>query len=402
MDDSTTACASALLRQTLSPLASLLEDASVTEIMVNGPDEVWAQSAGVSRRIEDGLGASALRTVLMLLSRLAGREPGVDSGDAWVETRFDGLRVAACAPPLAPEGPVLCLRRHPARRWSLADLIAGVPGQAPALDLLVRAVRAGEAILVAGATDAGKTTLLNALGSEIPPRERVITLEDTPELVLALPNRVSLATAGAPGTSMRDLLRLALRLRPDRILVGEVRGAEAFDLIQAALTGHRGTMATVHAGDPYAALARVESLALGAGVAWPPAALREAIGRAFQLLVVLDAPGGRRGVREVVRMNGWDEASGYRLQTLASTAGQVPGAADASHPAEGIGCARACAARSVRRGSRAYAPGGPQDVLPPGANARGLLPGPAPAGGCPSSGGMAPIAAACAYDHVAR
>ena len=253
---------------------------------------------------------------MVLLGRLAGRGPGVPGSDPWVEARFDGLRVAACLPPLSPAGPALCLRRHRRRRLTLEQLAAADPAQAPALARLAQAVRSGQALLIAGATDAGKTTLLNALCGEIEPAERIITIEDTPELDPPLPHRVALACGAGQGTTLRDLLRLALRLRPDRLLVGEVRGGEAYDLVQAAMTGHRGTMATVHAGDPAAALARVESLALCAGVPWPPQALREAIARAFDLVVLLEARDGARSVRQVARVRGCDREGGYRLQWL--------------------------------------------------------------------------------------
>lgn len=321
MDAATTRCAESLLRETLAPLASLIADEAVTEIMVNPPAAVWVQRAGRVEPVAADFGAPALRTAVVLLGRLAGRGPGVEGSDPWVETCFDGLRVAACLPPLSPAGPVLCLRRHRRQRPGLAELARAAPDQAATLDLLAQAVRRGEAILLAGATDSGKTTLLNALCGEIPPHERVISLEDTPELAPALPHHVALVRDSATGASLRDLLRLALRLRPDRILVGEVRGAEAYDLVQAASTGHRGTMATVHAGDVRAALARVESLALCAGVPWPVAALREAIVRAFDLIAILERSAGVRAVRQLVRVRGWDADGGYRLQWLADASG---------------------------------------------------------------------------------
>lgn len=169
MDATTTRCAQALLRQALSPLAALIADEAVTEIMVNAPREIWAQRAGQIERVPLALDPAALEAAVVLLARLAGRGPGVAGSDPWVEARFDDLRVAACAPPLSPAGPALCLRRRRRRRLTLAQLAQAVPQQAPALACLGEAARRGEAILLAGATDSGKTTLLNALCAEIPP-----------------------------------------------------------------------------------------------------------------------------------------------------------------------------------------------------------------------------------------
>lgn len=341
MDAATTRCAEEFLRRTLSPLAQLLEDESVTEVMVNDPRAIWVQRAGRVERAPVVLGAEALQAAVALLGRLAGRGPGVPGSDPWVEARFDGLRVAACLPPLAPGGPALCVRRHRRLRPTLRQMACGSPGQAVALARLAQAVRTGEAILIAGATDVGKTTLLNALCAEIPPAERVITLEDTPELAPDLPHHLALACDPVSGATIRDLLRLALRLRPDRILLGEVRGPEAFDLVQAAMTGHRGMMATIHASDPPAALARVESLALCAGVPWPPQALREAVARAFDLVAVLESRAGVRVVRQVVRVAGADPDAGYRLHVEADPAS--PELADRATAEAGHRPARACA-----------------------------------------------------------
>ena len=264
--------------------------------------------------------------------------------DPWVEARFEGLRVAACLPPLTPGGPALCVRRHRRQRLTLQQLAGGSRAQAIALAPLAQAVRDGQAILIAGSTDAGKTTLLNALCGEIPSAERVITIEDTPELAPDLPHHLALACDPASGASIRDLLRLALRLRPDRILLGEVRGPEAFDLIQAAMTGHRGMMATIHAVDPLAALARVESLALCAGVPWPPQAVREAVARAFDFVVVLESRAGVRGVRQVVRVCGADPDAGYRVRAVAGP--PSPGAG----PLQEDGAARRAGFASIECG----------------------------------------------------
>ena len=265
-------------------LELLLADPEVTEIMVNGPGGVWTERRGVLARTDISLTAAELRRAVdrMLLPlglRLDRLSPMVDA------RLSDGSRVHAVLPPLAVDGPYLTIRRFRSLPLTL-DELAGSAFAA----VLRAAVTQRHSILVFGATGSGKTTLLNALGASVDPGERLITIEDTAELrlpgehVLRLECRPATAE-GLGAVDLRALVRTALRMRPDRLIVGEVRGAEAFDLVQALLTGHRGGLATIHARTADDALRRLETLVLLAGSGLSDVAVRRQIDAAFDLVV---------------------------------------------------------------------------------------------------------------------
>jgi pilus assembly protein CpaF len=285
----------------LGPLERLLEDPAVEEVMVNGPGRVYVERRGqieetdVAFADEDEL-RNAIERILAPLGRR------VDELSPMVDARLaDGSRVNVVIPPLAIDGPALSIRRFGAQRPGPAELVAlGTISEAQRL-LLRSAVRGRRSILVSGGTGSGKTTLLNALSSFISPGERVVTIEDAAELRLQQRHVVRLESrpAGVEGrgeVTIRDLLRNALRMRPDRIVIGEVRGPEALDLLTALNTGHDGALSTVHANSPADALARLETLALMAGLGLPHAAIAEQVQRGVDLVVHLErrADGGRR------------------------------------------------------------------------------------------------------------
>jgi pilus assembly protein CpaF len=290
----------------LGPLEPLLADPAVDEVMVNGAAAVWVERggriepAGVSFASE----ADLRHTIERILAPLGRR---VDEATPLVDARLpDGSRVNVIIPPLALDGPVLTIRRFRPRGISADDLVAAGTLNPPLRDFLARCVRARCNLLVSGGTGSGKTTLLNALSAFIPPEERVVTVEDAAELRLRQPHVVRLETRprsleGRGEVSVRDLVRNALRMRPDRILVGEVRGAEALDMLGAMTTGHDGSLSTVHAGSPEEALRRVETLALMADVALPHAAVREQVAGALDLVIHLAR--GRDGVRRLVAVS---------------------------------------------------------------------------------------------------
>jgi pilus assembly protein CpaF len=297
----------------LGPLEVLLADPAVEEVMVNGPDRVYVERAG---RIEATEVAFAdeeeLRNAIERILAPLGRR--VDELSPMVDARLaDGSRVNVVIPPLAIDGPAVSIRRFGARRPGPTELVAlGTISQAQH-DLLGAAVTARRSILVSGGTGSGKTTMLNALSSFIDPGERVVTIEDAAELRLQQPHVVRLESrpAGVEGrglVTIRDLLRNALRMRPDRIVIGEVRGAEALDLLTALNTGHDGALSTVHANSPADALSRLETLALMAGVGLPHAAVAEQVQRGIDLIVHLQrrADGARlvTDISEVVRAAG--------------------------------------------------------------------------------------------------
>jgi len=305
----------------LGPLEALLDDPEVTDVLVNGPGPVWVERGG---RLERTTIVIPTRDDVMRLVERAVAPLGlrIDLSSPYVDARLpDGSRLHASIPPIAVDGPFLAIRRFAAVGVSLDDLAGEAIGA-----LLAAAVRRRRTIVVSGATGAGKTTMLNALAAEIDERERIITVEDTAELRLPHDHVVRLEArpANADGVgevSIRDLVRNALRMRPDRIIVGECRGGEAFDMLQAINTGHLGSMTTCHANSAADALVRLEAMALLAGVGLPPEAVRRQLERAIDLVVHLErrADGSRR-VASVVPVSAGDEttrrADGSSLQEL--------------------------------------------------------------------------------------
>ncbi|HET8975694.1 MAG TPA: CpaF family protein [Solirubrobacterales bacterium] len=297
----------------LGPLEELLADPSVEEVLVNGPDRVYVERAGRVQRTDVSFPSEqALRDAIERILAPLGRR--VDELSPMVDARLeDGSRVNAIVPPLAVDGPSLSIRRFSAARPGPDELVEMGTLTPELRDELGAAVGARRSILISGGTGSGKTTLLNALSAFVDPAERVITIEDAAELRLRQPHVVRLESrpANVEGrglVTIRDLLRNALRMRPDRIVIGEVRGAEALDLLMALNTGHEGALSTVHANSPEDALRRVETLALMAGVGLPHSAIREQLGRGVDLVVHLArlGDGARRVVEvgEVVRTAG--------------------------------------------------------------------------------------------------
>jgi pilus assembly protein CpaF len=297
----------------LGPLDPLLADPSVDEVMVNGPGEVWVERGG---RIEPAPvafadGAELMHAIERILAPLGRR---VDEASPLCDARLaDGSRVNVVIPPLALSGPCLTIRRFRPAGFSLDDLVANGTLPEPLAVFLGECVTARAAVLVSGGTGSGKTTTLGALSAAIPDGERIVTLEDAAELRLRQRHVVRLESRpanveGRGEVTIRQLVRNALRMRPDRIVVGEVRGAEALDMLMALNTGHEGSLTTVHANSPEDALRRVETLALMAGLGLPHAAVREQVASAIDLVVhqARSAGGGRRVecVAEVVRAPG--------------------------------------------------------------------------------------------------
>jgi pilus assembly protein CpaF len=297
----------------LGPLEPLLADPAVDEVMVVGAERVWVERAG---RIEPGDVAFAdegeLRHAIERILAPLGRR--VDEASPLADARLpDGSRVNVVIPPLSLEGPVLTIRRFRRRGFSLDELVeAGTLPEFLAAALRA-AVRGRVNVLVSGGTGSGKTTTLGALSAAIDPADRIVTIEDAAELKLRQPHVVRLEARpanleGRGEVTIRRLVRNALRMRPDRLLVGEVRGPEALDMLMAMSSGHDGSLSTVHASSPEEAMRRLETLALMAGVGLPHAAIRELTSAAVDLVVHQDrARDGRRrvvAVSEVTRVAG--------------------------------------------------------------------------------------------------
>ena len=299
-----------ILRDTvgLGPLEELLADPEVEEVMVNGPDRVYVERRGRIEPTEVHFADEAeLRNSIERILAPLGRR--VDELSPMVDARLaDGSRVNVVIPPLAVDGPALSIRRFSAASPGPADLVELGTLTPEMRGLLEVAVRERRSLLVSGGTGSGKTTLLNALSSFVAAEERVVTIEDAAELRLQQPHVVRLesrpaSVEGRGEVTIRDLLRNALRMRPDRIVIGEVRGPEALDLLTALNTGHRGALSTLHANSSADALRRLETLALMAGVGLPHTAIREQLGRGFELVVHLERlADGRRVVIEIAQV----------------------------------------------------------------------------------------------------
>jgi pilus assembly protein CpaF len=306
----TTAERTRLIRQVideaigLGVLEPLLADPTVTEIMVNGTDEIFVERDGRLHRADISFGdeAQLYQTIDRIVSQVNRR---VDESSPMVDARLpSGERVNVIIPPLALHGPTITIRRFP-RLFTLEQLI-GLGSIDRPTDALLRAfVRAKLNVVISGGTGAGKTTLLNALSAAVPPTERIITVEDNAELRLQQPHVVSLEARppnveGRGEITIRDLVRNSLRMRPDRIIVGEVRGAETLDMLQALNTGHEGSLVTVHANSADDAIHRLETLATMSDLQLPFEALRDQINNAIDVIVQIDRyADGRRRLAEV-------------------------------------------------------------------------------------------------------
>ena len=290
----------------LGPLEPLLADPSISEIMVNGFEKVFVERQGrielSGTRFNDN--GHLMKVIEKIVSRVGRR---IDESSPMVDARLpDGSRVNAIVPPLALDGPTLTIRRFAVVPLRMADLVAKQALSAPMAELLAGLVKAKVNILISGGTGSGKTTLLNILSSYIPEGERIITIEDTAELQLQQSHVVRLETRtpnveGAGEVSMRSLVKNSLRMRPDRIVLGEVRGSEVIDMLQAMNTGHDGSLTTVHANSPRDALSRLENLVGLGGVTLPVKALRQQISAGIH--VVVQASRMNDGTRKIVSLH---------------------------------------------------------------------------------------------------
>ncbi len=297
----------------LGPLEDLLADPLVEEVMVNGPESVYVERGGqIEATGVRFAGEEELRNAIERILAPLGRR--IDELSPMVDARLpDGSRVNVVIPPLAIDGPALSIRRFGAERPGPGRLVELGTLSSAQCELLEAAVADRSSVLISGGTGSGKTTLLNALSSFIAAEERVVTIEDAAELRLQQPHVVRLesrpaSVEGRGEVTVRDLLRNALRMRPDRIVIGEVRGAEALDLLTALNTGHDGALSTVHANSPVDALGRLETLALMAGVGLPHEAIAEQVQRGIDLVVHLERD--REGARRVVEIAAVVRAAG--------------------------------------------------------------------------------------------
>ena len=297
----------------LGPIEQFLNDPTVSEVMVNGSDNIYVERAGLIERTNVRfISEDHLRRVIERIVSSVGRR--IDESSPMVDARLaDGSRINVIVPPLSLDGSILTIRKFAKDPFTVSDLIRMGTFTEPVASLLAATVEGGMNILVSGGTGTGKTTLLNVLSSFVPHEDRIVTIEDAVELQLHQEHVIRLEARppnieGNGQITIRDLVRNSLRMRPDRIIIGEVRGAEALDMLQAMNTGHDGSLTTVHANAPRDALARLETMVLMAGFDLPTRAIREQIASALNLIVQIERSrdGSRRisHLTEVVGMEG--------------------------------------------------------------------------------------------------
>ena len=298
----------------LGPLEPLLKDLKISDILVNDKDHVFVEKGGILQRVDTSFRDD--RHLLQIIDRIVsqvGRR--VDESSPMVDARLpDGSRINAIIPPLALDGPSMSIRRFGTGPLAANQLVQLKSISAPMMEVLRAAVRARISILISGGTGAGKTTFLNILSQNIPQTERVITIEDAAELRLAQENIVRLETRppnveGKGAIRQRQLLINSLRMRPDRIIIGEVRGEEAFDMLQAMNTGHEGSMATIHANTARDAISRLESMVAMTGMTLPEKTVRQQISSAITIVVQISRMSdGTRKVMSISEITGMEES----------------------------------------------------------------------------------------------
>ncbi|MHB8483555.1 MAG: ATPase, T2SS/T4P/T4SS family [Nitrospiria bacterium] len=297
----------------LGPIESLLKDPEISEVMVNGSKQIYIEKKGkLILTDKNFMGDEQVRTAIERIVHPLGRR--IDESSPMVDARLkDGSRVNAIIPPLSLTGPVLTIRKFPSHQLEIGDLIEINSLNKPMADFLEFCVENRINIIISGGTGSGKTTLLNVLSNFIAPDERIITIEDAAELRLSQPHVISLETRPANMedkglVTIRDLVRNSLRMRPNRIVIGECRGGEAFDMLSAMNTGHDGSLSTIHANSPRDALSRLENLVLMAGMDLPSRAIRQQISSAVQLILQQSRlPDGSRKITHIVELTGMDE-----------------------------------------------------------------------------------------------
>jgi pilus assembly protein CpaF len=305
----------------LRPIQTHILDPDVSEIMVNGPEQVFVERAGYLEQIE---GVTLNEKSLMVAVKNIARRLGDDISEEKpiLDSRLpDGSRVAAVIPPCSLNGVVLTIRKFNARRFGIDDLIRIGTLTSDLAQRLGAAVRTRQNILISGGTGTGKTTLLNILANFIADQDRVLVIEDTAEIQIDSPNLVRFEARRAqndlPAVSIRDLLKASLRHRPDRILLGEIRGGEAFDLLQLLNTGHSGTLSTVHANSAQQALSRFTTCVLQSEMELPYRAIKSNIADSLNLLVQIERRPGRRFVSQVLEILGYNpETDHYDLNPI--------------------------------------------------------------------------------------
>lgn len=307
-----------MLGDAFTPIHDLIQDPAVREIMINGANDIWIEQKGKLIQTRCLMSAIQVRNAVRILATISNRDQHGPRSGFLLDAAFEGLRFSAVLSPVSRRGDAISIRKLAGSRHQVGDFVKapvtlagetmgdfGVEGRWQSC--LESWVSGRRNILVSGSTSSGKTTFLNALADAMSQEDRVLAMEDPQELTLNLPNHLVFEANAQLQISLRDLVRQSLRFRPDRLIVGEVRGAEAFDLIQAMNTGHEGCLGTLHANSALDALSRLEQLVLQAGVNWPVEAIARQIGSSVHGVVHLAREGGVRRIKEMIEVKGYED-----------------------------------------------------------------------------------------------
>jgi len=310
-----------IVRYRLASVFALFEQPDVTEVSIIGGNNIWITRSGLREPVDLKVAEADLTGTLNALASSMGLSATPETVDAIVNAKFPGYRFSGVLAPTSAKGTSINIRKHSPKVFTLDDYVrlGAMPAEVAAF--LAESVRRGDNMLAAGSTDTGKTTLLNALSREIPRDKAVLTIEDTLELNLVVPNWRQLETNAQKGLTATKLVEYAMRASPDRILVGELRGVEAASFLEAANTGHNGCMASLHCNSAYDAFSRLEILVLRADLGWPLSAIRQQIASTINTVVHMTRIKGKRVLNEVAVIKGYSPETGrydfdyvYQLQ----------------------------------------------------------------------------------------
>jgi len=294
--------------EALKPLREVFEDPGINEIMINGPDEVFIRQGAVDTKLSVKLPAPNIHTAIQLLAAQVDKTVG--KNNLLLSARFPGFRVEAVLPPVSLKGPSMCIRRHASRVVDLQEYVDSGTVTSEQAHVIRETVAKRQNFMVAGSTYSGKTTFMNCVLSLIEPTERIYTIEQVSELKIPLENSTPMETDPEQGVTARELVRTAMRYSPNRIILGELRGSEAYEWLDALNTGHPGSGATIHADGAADALQRLESLVMMADVGIPHASIQQWIGRALNVVFFIQFRHGQRRLAEICHIRGFDRERG--------------------------------------------------------------------------------------------
>lgn len=304
----------------LAPLRAVFDDESVREIMINGPSDVFIRQRGPDQRYEVELSANAIRTAITILASISDKV--VDSERLTLSGRLPGLRIEACLPPVAVKGPSMCVRRHATSIFTFEDYIKAKTITTQQARVIEGLIAKQKNVLIAGGTYSGKTTLMNCVLSLIDPDQRLFVIEQVQELRIAAPNHVLVECDPEQGVTARTAVRMGMRYSPHRVILGELRGEEANDWLDACNTGHPGSCATIHADGAADALQRLESLVLMAKTGMPYEAIQARIGSSVHAVLFIEQKNGERRLSQICHIDGFDRVRG-EYKTATTTYGEA-------------------------------------------------------------------------------